>query len=449
MRALIIGAGNAGSNLAVKMCQENHDVVLVDSNREALDRVESRLDVLTIEGHGCNPRVLAEAQLDKVQLLVAVTSSDDVNILACNQAAHAGVAYKVARIANPDYLQTTAGYDLKDAGVDLAVNPREECAKDILNKLKLAGTHEVARLLDGRALAVGVRIHLDSPLLNVCLESFPQPELLEGVRFIAILRAGELIIPRGDTVFQENDDVYLVGRPEEIPVFLDWAFPGRPHVEKVVLAGGGGLGIPLAKELERERIPLELIEMDEDRANFIAGELNRTTVIRGNALSAETLAGCSLGPNVAFVASMGTEENNIISCLLARKYGAGKTIAQVTDPDYVRIINSISNLDQAVSTHLSMINAILHYLRGRQIEAASILHMLPGELLEVCLTGRNSWVGHKVSRLKIPRGAVIATVLRGDSVWAPTGEFILAEGDRLVLFAMPRAVKKLSSIFQK
>ena len=449
MRAVIIGAGNAGSNLAVKLCQEKHDVVLVDRNAAALAQVESQLDVLTVEGHGCNPRILEEAELSKAQLAVAVTNSDEVNILACYQAACAGVQYKVARIGNPDYLRPDSSLSLASAGVDLAVDPREECAKDILNNLKLPGTQEVVRLLGGRVLAVGIRVRDESPLLNIRLNAFPRPELLETIRFIAVLRDGELIIPHGDTTFQRGDEVYVVGRPLEIPAFLDWIFPARPHVEKVVIAGGGGIGIPLARYLENEKMPVDLIEVDKDAANDVAGLLNRTTVIHGDALSVETLSECSLGPNVAFIAGTGNEENNIIGCLLARKHGAGTTIAQVTDPEYVPILNSISNLDRAVSTHLSLINAILHYIRGRQIESASILHMLPGELLEINLTFHSGWAGKKISELKIPKGAVIATVLRDETICAPIGDLTLLEGDRMVIFATPRAVKKLSSMFQK
>lgn len=449
MRAVIIGAGNAGSNLAVKLCQERHDVVLVDRDSSALSEVESQLDVLTVEGHGCNPRVLEEAELPKTDLVVAVTSSDDVNILACYQAAVAGVPYKVARIADPDYLRPNSSLKLSSAGVDLAINPREECAKDILNNLKLPGAQEVIRLLEERVLAVGIRVRSQSPLLNCSLRSFPRPEFLQTIRFIAILRNGELIIPHGDTTFHVGDDVYIVGRPSEIPAFLDWVFPNRPHVQKVVIAGGGGVGVPLARFLEREKMPVDLIEADDITASHIAALLDRTTVIRGNALSVETLNECSLGPGVAFVAGTGSEENNIISCLLARKHGAGTTIAQVTDPEYVPILNSLSSLDRAVSTHLSMINSILHFIRGRQIESASILHMLPGELLEVGLTSRSGWAGKKICNLRIPAGAVIAAVLRDETVCAPTGDLPLLEGDRLVIFATPRAVKKLSSIFRK
>lgn len=449
MRAIIVGAGNAGSNLAVKLCQESHDVVLIDHDAEALSQIEAQQDVLTIQGHGCNPRVLEEAELAKADLLVAVTNSDDVNILACYQAAVKNVSYKVARIANPDYLRPDSSLNLRLAGIDLAVNPWEECAKDILNNLKLPGSQEVIRILDGRALAVGIRIREESPLLHVALRSFPRPNLLETIRFIAILRDGDLLIPHGGTEFELNDDVYVVGAPTEIPEFLDWALPARPHIEKVVIVGGGGIGVPLARLLEEAKYPVDLIEADGESATRIAGQLDRTTVILGNALSTETLEGCNLGDNVAFVAGTGNEENNIISCLLARKHGAGVTIAQVTDPQYVPIINSISRLDRGVSTHLSMINAILHHIRGRQIESASILYMLPGELLQVNLTARNSWCSKQIHHLKIPKGAVIATVLRGETICAPVGELTLHEGDRLVLFATPSAIGKLSATFKK
>ena len=449
MRAVIIGAGNAGSNLAVKLCQENHDVVVVDRDQMALAKIEAQLDVLTIEGHGCNPRVLEEAELGKADLLVAVTSCDDVNILSCYQAAVAGVAYKVARIGDPDYLRQSPSFKLKDVGVDQAINPREECARDILNNLKLPGAHEVVRLLGERVLAVGLRVKGENPLIGSCLKSFSRQDLLQTIRFIAVLRNDQLIVPRGETTFEEDDDVYVVGPAPEISTFLDWVFPTLPHFEKVVIAGGGGVGIPLARLLEQCRIPADLIEEDETIANAVAGELDRTTVICGNPLSVNTLAECSLAQNVAFVGGTNSEENNIISCLLARKHGAGATIAQVTDPEYVPIINSISGLDRAVSTHLSTINAILHYIRGRRIESASVLHMLPGELLEIVLTSRSDWADCKISDLKIPKGAIVATVLRDDTVCSPTGDLVLLSGDRLVLFATPQAVKKLSAKFKK
>jgi len=447
MRAIIIGAGNAGSTLALKLRQEQHDVVLVDQDTEALRGVESQLDVLTVEGHGCNPRVLDQAELSKADLAVAVTSSDDVNILACHQAARAGIPYKVARIADPDYLQSYATFELASIGIDLAVNPRNECGKDVLNNIKLPGAHEVIRLLGGRVLAVGLRVREKSPLLGIDLREFPRPELLATIRFIAILRSGELIIPHGDTGFEIGDDVYVVGRPSEIPPFLDWVYPGRPRIEKVVIAGGTGIGIPLARLLEKERIPVELIEPDDVVANAIATRLDRVTVLHGNPLSAEILMECSLAPGVAFIAATGNDENNIIGCLLARKHGAGTTIAQVTDPEYVPIINGINSLDRAVSTHLSMINAILHYLRGRQVESASLLHLLPGELIEVNLTAKSRWTGKKVSQIKITRGAVIATVLRSNTVCPPTGDLTLFDGDRVVIFATPSAVKRLGKIF--
>ena len=449
MRALIIGAGNAGSNLAVKLCEERHDVVIIDRNRPALADLESQLDVLTVAGHGCSPAVLEEAEIRKAHLVVAVTSSDEVNILACTQAAAAGVRYKVARIAGADYLRENSIFSLAGAGVDLAVNPREECAKDILNNLTLPGSQEVIDLLGGRVLAVGAKVAAGSPLLKTTLEDFPRPDLLQTIRFIAVLRDNDLIIPRGDTSFSIGDEIYVVGQPAEIPAFLDWASPNRPHIDRIVIAGSGPVGMKLAASLETDRRPVVVIEPDEESANRCAAALNRATVLRSNPTSEETLAEVGITENTAFIASMESEEHNIIASLVARKQGAGMTVSQVTDPQYVPIINSLNTLDRAVSTHLSMINAILHFIRGRQIESASVMHMLPGELLEVVLTTRTPWTGKEIRTLRIPGGAIIATVLRSDTICPPTGDLRLQEGDRLVIFSNPRALKKLNAIFRR
>ncbi len=449
MRAVVIGGGNAGSNLAIKLCEEKHDVVMIDRDAKVLAELEAQLDILTLQGPGSSPEVLREAELGKADLVVAVTDSDDVNILACCLAKRAGVPYKVARITHAEYMNSNQFFNLKDMGIDLAINPLEECAQEIVDNLHLPGVQEVIGLIGNRVFAVGFRVTGTSPLLGATLKEFPRPELLKSIRFIALLRKSELIIPRGDTHFFTDDEVYAVGRPEEIHRFLSWARPDRAPIDRIIIAGGSGLGASLASRLEKERTPVVLIESDERLATECAESLKRTTVIGGNPLADDTLAEADFTENTAFIASTGSDENNIISCLLAQKHGARLTIAQVSDPKYVHIINSLSNLDRAVSTHLSMINAILHYIRGRNIEAAYLLQMLPGELLEVNLTSSSGWTGKQIRQLRVPKGTTIATVLRDGAVHAATGDLVLAEGDRLVVFSTPNAVRKIKAVFQK
>lgn len=448
MRILIIGAGNAGRHLAAKLCEERHDIVIVDRDEAALDEVASQLDIQTVEGEGSSPKTLEKAGLMKTDLLVAVTDRDEVNILACAFAHAAGVPHKVARVANPDYLQTNAKFDLRKMGIDLVISQKEECADEIYTILRMPGTLEAVDMLEGRVLAVGVKIHMDSPLVLQTLKDFPRPELLQRIRFIGLMRADELLIPRGDTQLMIGDDIYFCGEPADVNAFLEWASPEHKRFEKVIIAGGGDLGLQLAMRIEKTDIPVVLIERNANRAEICSLALDRTLVIKGDALDQEILENAGIVHGSAFIAVTGSDENNIMICLLAEKAGATFTLAQVTKPEYVPIVSSLSLLDRAVSSHMSMINAILHYVRGKNVKAAALLHKLPGELLDVALSSGHRWVDKPIRTLRLPSGVLIATVQRGETVMPPTGDLVLREGDRIILFALPSAVSRVEELFK-
>ena len=448
MRVLIIGAGNAGRNLATKLCEEKRDVVLIDRDPDALAEVQAQLDILTVEGEGSSPVVLEKAEVRKADLVVAVTDSDEANILACVIAHAAGVPHKVARVSNRDFLTAPEQLNLERVGIDLVVSQKEECANELLNILRMPGTLESVDLLDGKVLAVGIRVHMDSPLLRSPLRTFPNQEILRFIRFIAVVRGSELIVPRGDTEFLVGDDAYFVGRREDVARFLDWAWPERAMADKVVIAGGGDLGLRLAQLLEGTDKESVLIELDEERAHDCSELLDRTLVIKGDALDRETLENAGVS-KAAFVATTHDDENNIIACLLAEKMGARFTLAEINKPEYVPIVDELSLLDRAVSPPLSMINAILHFVRGKYVKEAALFHRLPGELMDLVVPAKSKWAGNAVKDIKMPIGIVLAGILRNDEVLVPTGDLVVLAGDRVAIFAAPQVVGKLESIFRR
>lgn len=448
MRIVIIGAGNAGKNLAERLSNEQHDIVIVDRDPEKLAAVQSQVDIQTVEGEGTDPLILEQAGIRKADLLVAVTNRDEVNILACALANLVGVPMKVARVSSCRPYKTESGYDLKRLGIDLVVSQKEECADEIFTILRMPGTIEAVDMLNQRALVVGIRAHMDSPIILQPLKQFPKPELIERIRFIAIMRGEKVMIPSGDTHIMIGDDVYLVGTADDVMNFLEWASPEHTGFGKIVIAGGGDLGLELAKRLDHINVKVTLIEKNLLRAEWCSEQLNRATVLHGDALSQETLANADIVKDTAFVATTGDDETNIMICLLGEKSGATFTVAQVAKPDYVPIISSLSLLDRAVSSHVSMINAILHYVRGKNVRAAAMLHRLPGEMLEVMLTAYTPWSGKPIRSLKVPDGILIATVLREDILLPATGDLQLCAGDRLVLYALPKAIAKVESLFE-
>ena len=448
MRIVIIGAGNAGKHLARRLSLEQHDIVIIDQDAAKLESVESTVDIQTVLGEGTNPTVLEQAGIAKADLLVAVTNRDEVNILACVLANLAGVPMKVARVSSCRPYRGETSYDLRKLGIDLVVSQKEECADEIFTLLRMPGTIEAVDMLDQRALVVGIRADMDSPIILQPLKAFPNPALIERVRFIAVMRGDEVMIPSGETQIMIGDDIYVVGTPSDVMALLEWASPEFRQFQKIVIAGGGDLGLELARRLDAINAKVVVIEKDIHRAEMCAEQLNRATVLHGDALSQEILASADLVKGTAFVATTGDDETNIMICLLGEKSGATFTVAQVAKPDYVPIISSLSLLDRAVSSHISMINAILHFVRGKNVKSAAMLHRLPGELMEVQVTATSPWRGKAIKHLKIPAGILIAIVMRGEAILPANGNLQLATGDRMVLFALPKAVAKVESLFE-
>jgi len=220
MRVVIIGAGNAGRQLAMRLCEEKHSVVMVDADPQALAQAEAGLDILPICGLGSSPSVLEEAQVEKSDLLIAVTDNDEVNILACLFASAAGVQGKIARVTNPKYINGSSTYDLQSMGIDLVINQKQECAREVFNMLQMPGALEAFDLFAGKVMVAGFSVNAMSPLLDRTPAECDRLDLIQSVRVIAIRRGNELVVPHGNTVFKQKDLVYLVGQRADITAFF-------------------------------------------------------------------------------------------------------------------------------------------------------------------------------------------------------------------------------------
>jgi trk system potassium uptake protein TrkA len=446
MRILIIGGGQAGAHLAEKFCEDDHDVVVIDTQPDALAALDARLDLMTVVGDGADPAILEKADVERADLVVAVADRDDTNILACIFARIRGVERTVARVSSSSY-STSRHIDFKKLGVDLLVNQYDEYARDLYNVLRLPGSIEVADLLDERVMVVGMPIHMDSPLLGHSLKRFVRQEWLQKIRFVAVVRGGAVMTPHGDTSFLVGDAVYFAGEPDAVGDFMAWAWPEHKRFERVVIAGGGELGLQLARMLEHTRMQIVLIEQDDKRAELCSEVLNRTLVIKGDALDRQTLAGIGEAEDMAYVAATGSDEHNIIGCLVAEKFGARFTAAQVGKAEYIGIVNQLRLLDRIVDPHLAMINSILHFVRGKDVQAAAILAQLPGELIEVKLSAKHKWAGKAIKDMKVPEGVIIVTALRGGKVLTATGDLVLMANDHIVVYCLPETLDKMSSFF--
>jgi trk system potassium uptake protein TrkA len=446
MRIVIIGAGNAGRQLAKRLCEERHSVVMIDRDAQALAQAEAGLDILTVCGQGSNPSVLAEAHTEKSDLLIAVTDNDEVNILACLLGNAAGVKGKIARVTNPDFLESPSGYDLKKMGIDLVINQKHECAREVFNMLQMPGAQEAFDLFAGKVMVAGFTINAVSPLLDRTPAECDRLDLIQSVRVIAIRRKKQLVVPHGNTIFKQDDVVYLVGKRADISNFFQWVQPDIEPFEKVIIAGGGDLGLMLAKFIETE-VDTVLLEQNEERARYCSTQLNKTLILRADALTESALEESGLHDKTAFVALTGDDEGNIMNCLMAQKKGASFTATQITRTDFIPVVESLYLVNRVVSPYVSTTNAILHWLRSKKVQAASLLHNLPGELLDVVIAPNHKVDGMRIKEIKIPSTAIIATVMREGEVVTATGDLQLQAEDRVLLFCHPDAVKKIQSIF--
>jgi trk system potassium uptake protein len=447
MRIIIIGAGTAGRTLAGRLCEDKHDVVLIDCNKADLEKLDSHLDILTIEGSGSNPHVLARAGIDRTDFLVAVTNIDEVNILSCLLAHAVGVKAKVARVACIDLIHPPEAFALERLGIDLIVSQAEESAIEIYNMIRIPGAQEVIDLLDAKALCAGFKIPTDSPLLVAPIKALPDHDNFAHIRFVAYQRAGKVHIPDGNTQFGIGDDVYLTGQADPVRTFFAYACPSETMYTRVVIAGGGELGFQLARLLEKTPFKITLIEQDAVRAEFCSDALSSTLVINGNALDEVTMEEVGINDQTTFVAVTGDEEKNIMSCLVAERMGAHFTSARIENPDYPSIIYSLSLLDRVIRPHSALINKIYHFVRGQSIKADAFLQQIPGELLEIDITEDCFYANKPLTKLALPNGSIIPMALRNEEPLIVTHDYVFLPGDTILVYALPKTVAKINNLF--
>jgi trk system potassium uptake protein TrkA len=447
MRIVIIGAGNAGKNLAAKLCAAGQDVVVIGRDRRTLDELALSHDVMTIEGSGADPDVLASDGIGKFDLLAAVTPYDEINLLSCCWAKSAGVRYTVARLSDNKYIRSPL-VDTAALGVDHPLVHKEECAREILNVLYRPGTLEVTSLLEDKIAAIGLRLPANAPLAGRPLKEFKADQWFGKVRFIGLVKKGKLSIPDGNSIAEPGDDVYLVLQTGEIDRFLDWIMAGRrKRFKKVVIAGGGEFGLSLAGLLEGASMETVLIDKHRGRAERASEHLKKCLVLNADATEASTLKEAGIDSRTAFAGITGDEEVNIVCCIQAKQLGAGFTIARIDKSEYAPIIGNLNLVDKVINPNTSLTKAILKYVRGGIVEHVGLFHRITGEVQEVIVKAGSKSNRTAISELKLPRGAIVAAVQRNQHAFVPTGEYKLQQGDRLAIYCLSEIAEKIKSAF--
>ncbi len=444
MKIIIVGAGEVGFHIAQRLSRENQDVVLIDKDPEKSNRINDELDVQALIGSGTSPEMLKRSGISDAEMLVAATDSDEVNLIACMLARHLSPhLLKVARLRNPEYLARKDLLARETLGIDHVINPEAAMVDTIRNLMWVPGASDVIDFVDGRVKLIGVTIQPDSPFAGKSLASFHGMEgkLLVG----AIVRGNDVLIPHGEDTIQADDLVYVVARADELQKIFRFFGIKEEGLKRVIIVGGGQTGTALAEALDGTRISTRLIDRDPARCEELSQSLEKVIVINGDGTDRDLLLEENVTGADFLMALTGDEESNVLISLLAKGLGARKTVTRINKLSYIPIVSSIG-IDTVVSSRLSAIRAILQHIRRGKIISVAPLKGEHAEAIEAEALGTSDIVNAPLSRIKFPKGALIGAVVRNGEIIIPRGDTQIQDRDRLILFAVQRAIPKLEKL---
>lgn len=446
MRILILGAGDVGFHLARQLAMENHDVVVIEQDRERVRGIQDAMDALVIEGNGASLTTLERAGIEKTDLLLAVTSQDEINIMACLSASQYQVPKRIARVSKPDYYDHTGILPPERLGVDLMINPERECALETYQLLQSAAAAEFAQFEGGLVQLIGVRVKQNAPVAGKRLVEIGRGAGDVRALVVAIARAGETIIPSGATRVEAGDVVFILGEPHALPEVLPLAGYARFDLRRVIIAGGSREAWFLAHMLEEHRIDCTIIESNRNRAVELAEDLQRSLVFHGDATDLDLLEMEAIGEADGFVAYTGSDETNLLSCLLAKSLGARKVVSLIDRFDYIPLVSRVG-VDAAVSPRMAAVNAILSYVRRGSVLAVATLKGTTAQGIEFDVNSRFPYAGTPLAEVRFPTGSLIGAIIRAEKVIIPGGTDSIQAGDRVIVFVLPAALDIVEALF--
>jgi trk system potassium uptake protein len=446
LKIIIVGAGEVGYHIASRLSLEDKEVVLVDKNAGAIRRVAESLDVQTIVGSGSSPSVLDDAGIRNADILLAVTNQDETNLVACLAADFLSPGTKkIARIRGADF---DAYHDLlrkQVPHIDTVINPEIEVVKTIQRLMQFPGSVDVGEFAQGRIKFVGVYLDKDAHLDGMRLMDLPARIGYRSLLIAAVVRGEEVIIPKGPDRLRNGDLVYFISEERFLPELMAAFGKQAQPVKRVLIVGGGRIGIRLAAQLETQSIYCKIIEKDAARCVVLADKLNKAIVLHGDGSDQSLLLEEHIGDIDVVVTLTKDEETNILTSLLAKRMGAGKTIAKINRFSYFPLMTAIG-IEQVVSTRLSAINSILQHIRRGKVLSAISLKGEQAEALEVVALETSDIVGKPLKRIAFPKDAIVASIIRHDQVIIPTGDTIIEPEDRVIIFARRRAIGAIEKL---
>ncbi len=446
MKIIIVGAGEVGYHLAGRLALENKDVVLIDTRGEAIRRVADSIDVQTIQGSGSSPVILEQAGIKEADILLAVTDSDETNLVSCLVADILSPStQKLVRLRSVDFEAYHQIFKERQPHIERVINPEIEMIGTIENMLSAPGAADIAEFAQGRVLVVGVRLERQSPFIGIRLAELPAHTQTAPPLIAAIVRQEQLIVPTGADRLAANDVVYFICKADDTATHLALFGKDSRPAKRVLIVGGGRAGYRLAQQLEAKSIHVKIVDRDRARCDSLAEILNKTIVLCGDGTDRALLEEENVQEVDGVVALTNDEETNILVSLLAKQMGARRAITKISKFNYLPLMDSIG-IEQVVSPRLSAINTILHHIRRGRIFAAISLKGEQAEVLEAEALETAQVVGKPLKDFKFPKGALLGCIIRGEDVMIPSGESVVHPGDRIIIIARREAVAQVEKL---
>ena len=450
MRIIVIGAGEVGFDVARILAQEQHDVVVIDLDAEALADVRGKLDVMALHGNGTSAAVLEEAGIRRADMLIAVTAIDEVNVIACMMADRLGVETTVARVRSDELSRSKSILKATDFGIDLVIHPEESAAAEVTRLIRRASATDVLTFCGERLHLVGMRIDAGAPVIGRTLQEVAVENQNLTFRVMAIGRGIRTILPRGAERIRRGDQIFVLARPKVIPHVARIMGKSDVRIQHVMILGGTQVGARIAAQLsETKSKRVKLVEPDREQARRLAEDLPEVLVLHGDATDIDLLVLEGLGEMDAFVAVTEDEESNLVTCLMAKHLGVQKTVAMLSKGAYIPISQAIG-LDAAVSKKLAVSREILRFLRGKHVLSVATIHGLDAEILEIEAAPRARVTRNPLRELAVPDGMLMGAVVHGNgSVEVATGETQIEPGDHAIVFVLPGHIAEAERYFAR
>lgn len=446
MRVMIVGAGEVGFHIAERLSREGHDITVIEKDGRYVRELRNKLNALVVEGSGASSQVLEKARISDMQMFVAVTDLDEVNLISCLLAHDHGVPRIIARLKTVEYVKADWKRNVERLGIDLVINPQSVVAEEIVHAVSYTAASEVAEFAHGRIVFLGYPIGQNNPLAGVSMRTLGEIRGLYRMVVTAISRNGRTIIPRGEDAVEPGDTLYFVCSKRDLPAITDlFGFEER-ETKRIFVLGGGKVGSEVAAKLAAMRFRVKIVERDPELCEELAARLEQVRVLNTTGTDIETLVNEGLETADVFIAVTAEDESNILCSLLAKRYGAKRAIALVGQPKYVTLAPTLG-VDVCISPRLAAASAVLRFVREAEVVSVAVIEQSDSEVIEFSLPADSRILRQPLKSLSFPQGSIVGAVVRGDKAIVPSGDDHFEAGDHVIAFALPDAVAAVSRFF--